>query len=98
MKTENTASKHIEELKEMVSGGLFGDPKPISDFERKCQALRGWRIGDIALVKETEDVGFIKHVEPSGMIGVLSFSIMENADVRIKLFDPSELINLSRGE
>ena len=68
---------------------VFGDCEPQSDFEKKCQALRGWRIGDAAACPEEEIIGVVTGIYDS------DYNICLNEHY---YFSPEELINLSRGE
>lgn len=78
--------------------GIFGEPEPKSDFEKKCQALRGWRIGHIAADEITGEIGRIKDVDVRDGFLYISFYGYEGDLVWDRSYHPRDLINLSRGE
>lgn len=66
----------------------------ISDFDQKCQDLRGWRIGDIALHKEKKIAGSIISVQEDFSLVLLIDPLDCAPDVELACW-PDELINLS---
>lgn len=74
---------------------ILGTPPPVDETEEKIRALRGWRIGDLARVKES---GHVSCVEGLFEDLNLELCISDSDETEREGYHPRDLINLSRGD
>jgi len=76
---------------------VFPEGEPLSDFEKKCQALRGWESGQFVGIRENQCIGEVLDINASGKLTV-AFGSDKTDDWDIEDFYPEDLINLTRYE